>query len=140
MSEYYDILGIDKNATKQEIKKAYNRLSMKTHPDKGGNEYLFNKVSEAYNTLYDDKKRREYDNSMIHCNYKNNSMIQTFSNIDRNNPFELGTMMDDIMSIGFTNIQNECYSNNFYTETIVSNEDGVKRTINDNGKIYTFFE
>jgi molecular chaperone DnaJ len=62
--DYYDILGIDKNASKQNIKKAYRKLALKYHPDKNkepGAEEKFKEISEAYAVLYDDEKRRMYD-------------------------------------------------------------------------------
>lgn len=58
---YYDILGVDKKATKEEVKKAFRSLAQKHHPDKGGDEAVFKEITEAYSTLSDDKKRREYD-------------------------------------------------------------------------------
>ena len=67
MSEnFYDILGLSKNATKDEIKKAYRSLQMKYHPDKNQNSQESNnmtrKINEAYETLGDDAKKSEYDN------------------------------------------------------------------------------
>ncbi len=59
---YYDILGVDKKASKDEIKKAFRKLAHKYHPDKkGGDEVKFKEVNEAYQVLSDDKKRTEYD-------------------------------------------------------------------------------
>jgi len=58
---HYERLGISKDATKEQIRKAYYSKSKKTHPDKGGTKEAFQKVNEAYETLYDDKKRRQYD-------------------------------------------------------------------------------
>ncbi len=60
--DYYQLLGIDKKASKEEIKKAFRKLAHQYHPDKkGGNEAKFKEVSEAYSVLSDDKKRAEYD-------------------------------------------------------------------------------
>ena len=59
--DYYKILGVSKNATKEEIKKAFRKLAHKHHPDKGGDEASFKDISEAYNVLSNDKKRAEYD-------------------------------------------------------------------------------
>lgn len=59
---YYDILGVDKKASKDEVKKAFRKLAQKYHPDKGGDEARFKEITEAYSVLADEKKRREYDN------------------------------------------------------------------------------
>jgi len=66
MSEnFYNILGVSENATKDEIKKAYRNLQMKYHPDKNlGSQESINmtqKINEAYETLGDDQKKEEYD-------------------------------------------------------------------------------
>jgi molecular chaperone DnaJ len=60
--DYYEILGVDKKASKEEIKKAFHKLAHKYHPDKGGGDSdKFKEVSEAYSVLSDEKKRAEYD-------------------------------------------------------------------------------
>src|SRR3989344_554405 len=59
--DYYEILGLKKNAGKEEIKKAYKKLALKHHPDKGGNEEKFKELSEAYAVLSEDNKRKVYD-------------------------------------------------------------------------------
>lgn len=60
--DYYQILGVDKGASKEEIKKAFRKLAHKYHPDKkGGDENKFKEASEAYAILSDDRKRAEYD-------------------------------------------------------------------------------
>ena len=62
MKDYYQVLGVDKKATKDEIKKAFRKLAHTYHPDKkGGDEAKFKEASEAYAVLSDDKKRAEYD-------------------------------------------------------------------------------
>jgi molecular chaperone DnaJ len=58
---YYEILGIDKKAGTDEVKKAFRKLAQKYHPDKGGSEAKFKEITEAYSILSDEKKRREYD-------------------------------------------------------------------------------
>ena len=63
--DLYGILGIEKNANKDEIKKAYRKLAMKYHPDRNSgdkeSEKKFKEVNEAYSTLSDDGKRQQYD-------------------------------------------------------------------------------
>jgi molecular chaperone DnaJ len=59
--DYYGTLGVEKNANADAIKKAFFKLAAKHHPDKGGDEAKFKEVNEAYQTLSDEKKRREYD-------------------------------------------------------------------------------
>lgn len=62
MSEnLYDILGVQKSASLDEIKKAYKKLAITHHPDKGGDEETFKKISNAYSILSDEQKRAEYD-------------------------------------------------------------------------------
>lgn len=59
---YYDILGVPKGASKDEVKKAYRKLAHQHHPDKkGGDEAKFKEVNEAYQVLSDDQKRSRYD-------------------------------------------------------------------------------
>jgi len=63
MKNYYDILGVSRNASKEEIKKAYRKLAHKYHPDKKhGDESKFKEVNEAYQVLSDEKKKSQYDN------------------------------------------------------------------------------
>lgn len=77
--DYYSILGINKNASDEDIRKAYKKQSMKHHPDRGGDEAEFKKINEAYSTLKDPQKRAQYDNPQRH--YRS-------SNFAGGNPFE----------------------------------------------------
>jgi molecular chaperone DnaJ len=61
-NNYYNVLGVNQNATQDEIKRAYKKLAVENHPDKGGSEEKFKEISEAYNTIGDENKRRHYDN------------------------------------------------------------------------------
>ena len=60
-ADYYDILGIKKDASADEIKKAFRRKAVELHPDKGGDEKAFKEVNEAYEVLKDKEKRQRYD-------------------------------------------------------------------------------
>ena len=64
--DYYDVLGVSKSASKDELKKAYRKLAMKYHPDRNPDDEKasekFKELSEAYEILSDDQKRQTYDN------------------------------------------------------------------------------
>lgn len=62
MNDFYNILGVAKNASQDEIKKAYRKLAAKHHPDRGGDTAKFQQIEEAYRTLSDPQKKSEYDN------------------------------------------------------------------------------
>ena len=59
----YKILGIDKNSSDSEIRKAYRRLAIKYHPDKGGDAEKFKEINNAYSILSDKQKKTKYDSS-----------------------------------------------------------------------------
>merc|ERR1712070_1209142 len=59
--KYYKLLGVEKNATESEIKKAYRKLAMKHHPDKGGDPDTFKEMTLAHSVLSDREKRERYD-------------------------------------------------------------------------------
>ncbi|MCG6893964.1 MAG: J domain-containing protein [Desulfobacteraceae bacterium] len=96
---YYQLLGVAKTATKDEIRKAYRKLAMKYHPDKNkGNkeaEEKFKKISEAYAVLSDEEKRKQYDTFGDAGFQQRYSQEDIFKNFDLNDilkEFGLGGM------------------------------------------------
>ena len=66
MADYYSVLGLDKNASTEDIKRSFKKLAKRWHPDKNPNSAeeatrKFKEVSEAYKVLVDEEKRRIYD-------------------------------------------------------------------------------
>ena len=82
--DYYEVLGVDKNADKKEIKKAYRKLAMKYHPDVSDDPECtekFKEISEAYAVLSDDDKRSKYD-KYGHAGMNGFSQEDIFNNIN----------------------------------------------------------
>ena len=59
--DYYKILGVEKSASPDELKRAFRKLAHQHHPDKGGKEEKFKEINEAYQVLSDESKKRNYD-------------------------------------------------------------------------------
>jgi DnaJ-class molecular chaperone len=64
MTTFYDVLQVPQNASFDQIKKQYRKLSLEHHPDRGGDAEIFKKINEAYETLSDENNRRGYDQRM----------------------------------------------------------------------------
>jgi DnaJ-class molecular chaperone len=79
--DYYNILGVKRGASDDEIKKAYRKLAMKHHPDRGGDEKKFKEISTAYDVLSDPQKRQMFDSGIDPNN-------QNQSGFYRQGPFE----------------------------------------------------
>jgi curved DNA-binding protein len=62
VKDYYQILGVPRTATADEIKRSYRRLASQHHPDKGGDKTKFQEIQEAYSVLGDPEQRQQYDN------------------------------------------------------------------------------
>ena len=78
---YYEILNVNKNATKKQIRNAYKQLVIKFHPDKyHGSDIKIKDIINAYTTLSNDKKREEYD----HCHF----YLDTFDDIIKKSDIE----------------------------------------------------
>lgn len=87
IDNYYDILGVEENASQDDIKKKYRKLAKENHPDTGGNEEKFKKISTAYDVLGDDRKRQQYDQ-------------------ERKNPFSGSANFNDMFNSMFGNRHN----------------------------------
>jgi DnaJ-class molecular chaperone len=79
--DYYSILGVPRGASDEDIKKAYRKLAMQHHPDRGGDQNKFQQIQEAYDTLSDPAKRSQYDNPQPQGNF-------SFHFGQSGNPFE----------------------------------------------------
>jgi len=92
--DYYSILGVNRNATPEDIKKAYRKLAMQHHPDRGGDQERFKQITQAYDILSSSDKKAAYDNP----NHGFNFNSQNFHG--QHNPFG-GTPFDHIFGQGF---------------------------------------
>jgi len=129
MEKYYQILGLPNNSSKNDITKKYRELSKKLHPDKGGNEYLFNMITESYNKLLNNDN--DNNNNILEIkpvfNPKYNFFKDYFSDMDEfDNQLLLTNTSNDSNS--------EYYSKTIVTENINGREI-TKEVINDNGLI-----
>ena len=90
MRDYYEILGVNKGSSDDEIKKAYRKIAIKYHPDKNPDnksaEEKFKAAAEAYSVLSDSEKRQRYD-QFGHAGVNGAGGAQGFSNMDVNDIF-----------------------------------------------------
>ena len=107
--DYYEILGVPRDATKQDIKRAYRKLALKYHPDKSKETDaadLFKEISEAYAVLSDDEKRGHYDR------FGHAGIDQTYSHEDIFRGVDFGDIFRDLgigFDFGFGNIFNQFF-------------------------------
>ena len=128
---YYKILGINKNSSQEDIKKAYRNLALKYHPDKNKHpdaSQKFKEISEAYQILSDKDKRYKYD----HPDYTPNHLFNSFAFKD---PFEIfnemfsiltglqngfmGQMNNSTMTVHIIDIDNDFINNSMFIKNIL---------------------
>ena len=108
MKDYYAILGVDKQATDTEIKKAYRKLASQHHPDRGGDASKFKEIQEAYEVLGDASKRAAYSNPQGFFSQRHNFddiLNQYFTQFDvrsqmRNSRVSLWVSLEDAVQGG----------------------------------------
>jgi molecular chaperone DnaJ len=102
---YYDVLGVSKAATKEEIKKAFHKLAHQHHPDKNnGDDKKFKEVNEAYQILSDDTKRQQYD-AYGSAGFQGGPQGSPFQGGFQGGGFEgvdLGDIFNDFFGAGFS--------------------------------------
>ena len=105
--DYYEVLGVNKSAKKEEIKKAYRKLALKYHPDKNkgdkGAEEKFKEASEAYHVLSDDKRKSNYD-QFGHAAFQGAGGQGGFGNFDFSSSFSdiFEDVFGDLGDFGFS--------------------------------------
>ena len=120
----YEILGVEKTASQEEIKKMYRKLSLMYHPDKTQGDTvktaIFTKIKEAYDTLCDPSKRAEYDNSL---EFQKNGM----SHIFRGNTFDGhgGIFREDMMNINPDELFSQLFMNGMFPGTAMGGFNGL---------------
>lgn len=123
MMDYYNTLGVPRNATQEDIKKAFRKLAMTHHPDKGGDPGEFQKINEAYDTLGDPAKRAAYDNPAR----PRGSFGQQHGGFSFNfGGFDLNDIFDQFKRQGFGQAQQHNIKPTFRTRVTVSLVDVYK--------------
>ena len=94
-SNYYEVLGVSKDSSAEDIKKAYRELCKEHHPDKGGDPDKMKDINVAYDVLSDEQKRKDYDTPMSNANF--NPFGSSPFNSGGGNPFD-GINLQDILN------------------------------------------
>jgi|TARA_Y100000816_G_C26089928_1_gene575828 DnaJ-class molecular chaperone len=138
MKNYYEILEINKNANKEEIKSAYKKLALKYHPDKNKTnkeeaENKFKEISEAYEILSDDQKKFNYDNGqnvVIHNHNPFDIFEHMFNNHHSSFNIDLSNLNSSFTSV---NTSTQIIGNKKITrvEKTINTPNGVQTTVEE---------
>ena len=138
MKNYYEILEINKNANKEEIKSAYKKLALKYHPDKNKTnkeeaENKFKEISEAYEILSDDQKKFNYDNGqnvVIHNHNPFDIFEHMFNNHHSSFNIDLSNLNSSFTSV---NTSTQIVGNKKITriEKTINTPNGVQTTVEE---------
>ena len=109
MTNYYDLLGVAKDASQSDIKKAYRKKAMKWHPDKNQNnreeaEQKFKEIGKAYNVLSDENSRRNYDQF-------GEEGLKNMPNMSNFNPFDIFSQFGGMGGMGGMNDFQDLFGN-----------------------------
>ncbi|ANQ09910.1 Uncharacterized protein PCOAH_00042820 [Plasmodium coatneyi] len=126
---FYEILNVQRNSSKNEIKQAYRKLALKYHPDRNPNnrkesEKMFREITEAYETLSDENKKQMYDsqlNSGFSSGHFGNNYANTNSNGGTNYTYQTRRMSDEEIEKVFKNVfgtmnLNDLFKSNVFGE------------------------
>jgi DnaJ-class molecular chaperone len=134
---YYDILGVSKSASPDELKAAFRKLAKEHHPDKGGDETKFKEINEAYNILSDPQKRSQYD--LGGPNFSQNGGQRQYRS--NSGPFEFnfdfgGNDFEDVLrtfGFNFRNAQQRAKNKDLHIRCQISLKDSyIGKTLNLN--------
>jgi DnaJ-class molecular chaperone len=142
MKNYYKILGIECDATKSQINKAYRKLALNYHPDKNKTKSAkkkFEQITEAYDILGDEEKRLEYDDYLD--DQKTTSNIPSFNytsmineSMNTNNFDNLFKQMENDFAIFGSEMENKF--SNLESGTKTNSYSHTTYTVYNNGKMY----
>jgi molecular chaperone DnaJ len=131
--DFYAVLGVQKSANADEIKKSFRRLAHEHHPDKGGDPQKFKDVNEAYQVLGDEQKRKTYDQFGSAAFDPNSGFNQQQGgpgfggfNVNMNDFGDLGEMFGDMFGFGGSRPRGPKRGNDIETEVIIDFLESVK--------------